>query len=196
MTDTPAPPRNRTPWIVLSALVIAWCLYLVFFGPQRGGKLAPPDLKTPVVGRPADFAWTLKDLDGKSVDFASYRGKAVFLNLWATWCPPCVAELPSIANLARNARLKDVAFVCVTDEDAETVRRFLDQQQLNIPVLLSDGPPPPVFHTEGIPATFMIDPNGQIVLAEVGSAQWDAPSVVDRLEALAHDVKTASKTQP
>jgi thiol-disulfide isomerase/thioredoxin len=117
----------------------------------------------------------------------------VFLNLWATWCPPCVAELPSIANLVRNARLKDVAFVCVTDEDAETVRQFLDRKQLNIPVLLTDDPPPPVFQTEGIPATFMIDPSGQVVLAEVGSAQWDDPSVVDRLEKLAQSAKTTAQ---
>lgn len=193
MTDTPAPPRNRTPWIVFFALVAAWCAYLIFFGPFRGGGLAPPDLKTPVAGQSASFDWALKDLDGKPVDFASYRGKAIFLNLWATWCPPCVAELPSIANLARNARLKDVAFVCVTDEDAKTVRRFLEQKQLSLPVLLADDPPPSVYHTEGIPATFMIDPGGQIVLAEVGSAQWDAPAVVDRLEKLAQGAKTTAR---
>src|SRR5205823_4576372 len=115
-----------------------------------------------------------------------YRGKAVFLNVWATWCGPCVRELPAIANLAANPRLKDVAFVCVaTDEDQDAVRRFLAQRKLNLPVLHAVGRPPEVFATPYIPATFLIAPDGRIVHVEQGSAQWDDPAVVDKLETLA-----------
>jgi thiol-disulfide isomerase/thioredoxin len=127
----------------------------------------------------------LQDLQGNRVDFAEFQGKPVLLNLWATWCPPCVAEMPSLNNLAANARLKGLPIVCVAvGDDPAAVKRFAEQNKLAMRVLLAVDPPPEAFQTQAIPATFVMDANGQIVVHEVGAAQWDAPQVVDFLDNL------------
>lgn len=178
--------ERRVVWWVLFGLVIAWSTYLYFAGPRAGtGDLAAPRLGAPMPPRRADYRWTLAGLDGRPVELGRYRGKALFLNVWATWCPPCVAEMPSIDGLAANPRLKDVAFVCVAADDAESVRRFVERRKLKVPVLVAADPPPEPFDSEAIPATFIIAPDGTIVAEEVGASRWDDPSVVDLLESLA-----------
>lgn len=179
--------ERRLVWWILFGLVLAWCTFLYFFGPStRTIDIQPPGLKTPLDPREADYRWTLATLDGQDVEFSRYRGKPVFLNLWASWCPPCVAEIPSIESLAANSRLKGVEFVCVAVGDTpEAVQAFVKRQQMKVPVLLAVDPPPGVFSTDGIPATFLIAPDGRIVSWEVGAAQWDDPAVVDFLETLA-----------
>src|SRR5262245_38469186 len=115
----PEPARRRsdrsTPvWLLVASLALAWCAYLAFFGPKGTRGPLPQPLLKPPAGSRADYKWALEDLNGKPIDFAQYQGKPLFLNIWATWCPPCVSELPSIDNLATNQRLKDLPIVCVS----------------------------------------------------------------------------------
>jgi len=85
------------------------------FGTERSGRgegdLSPPSLKAPRKALVASYDWNLTDLNGGTVPFSKFRGKTVFLNFWATWCAPCVEELPAISRLADDDRLKDVVFV-------------------------------------------------------------------------------------
>jgi len=102
--------------------------------------LAPPRFAGSSTGGRADYSWPVTDLDGRPVDLGRYRGKAVFLNVWATWCGPCVAEMPSIARLAADPRLKDVAFVGISvDDDAAPVRRFLKEHGLSCTIRRASG---------------------------------------------------------
>jgi thiol-disulfide isomerase/thioredoxin len=182
MTET-GPSSGRIWWIIGIGFVSAWCLYLFFYGPKA--PLPPPALEGTALRQPADYDWTLRDLDGREVPFSQYRGKTIFLNIWATWCSPCVAELPAIARLARSRELGQVAFVCVsTDDDPETVRRFLRGKDWPMTILHATGLPE-VFTTQGIPATFLIAPDGHVAASSVGSAAWDDPSVVTFLRQLA-----------
>jgi thiol-disulfide isomerase/thioredoxin len=190
MSD-PESGSGRAWWIAALVLASAWCLYLYLFGPKtlENPALEAPELEGTALGLPADYSWSLQDLDGRPVSFAKYRGKAVFLNVWATWCPPCREELPSIANLARSPRLADVAFVCASvDDEAGTVRRFLEGKGWPI-TFLHAGPAnlPSAFITGGggLPSTFLIAPDGRIAASAVGSADWDVPAVVEFLERLA-----------
>lgn len=188
-TGPPSDDR-RVTWAIIAALVLAWATYLFFFGPRPSPhQIGPPGLVKSVMPRQADLRWRLVRPDGRSViDLSQFRGRPVFLNIWATWCPPCVAELPSIDLLAGNARLKDVAFLCVSvGESPNTVRAFVERRKLKVPVYLAVDDPPDDFATDAIPATFILDREGRIVSQEVGSAQWDAPEVVDFLEKLAED---------
>ena len=111
------------------------------------------------------------------------------MNFWATWCGPCVREMPSIDKLAKDPRLagKSIEFVCVSvDDDSATVRSFLEGSDMSMTFLRArDGNIPAVFRTNGIPATFLIAPDGRIAATEVGSADWHAPDVVAFLEKLA-----------
>jgi thiol-disulfide isomerase/thioredoxin len=182
MTE-PIRKPDRTWLYVALAFVVFWGVYLIFFAPRfvRNG----PRLENAGGSQAADYSWRLLDLDDQPVEFGRYKGKTVFLNIWATWCGPCVAELPSIARLAADPKLKDVVFVCVsTDDSAEKVKRFLKGKGWPMTVLRATDCPP-VFATEGIPATFLIGPDGRIAASEVGSAEWDDPKVVELLRKLA-----------
>lgn len=187
-TSKPTPERGpQRVWWILFVLVLAWSTYLYFLGPRvRPGDLPEPSLKRPMTPGQADFRWTLATLDGEHVEFSQFQGKPIFLNLWASWCPPCVAEMPSIEKLAANPRLRGVQFVCVAIGDtSKAVRDFVDRHKMKVPVFEAIDSPPGPFFTEGIPATFLIDAEGRIVSQELGPAQWDHPSAVDFLEALA-----------
>jgi thiol-disulfide isomerase/thioredoxin len=182
--------RNSTlKWLMVGlAVVISWG---IFASSARRtlmvGGLGPPSLENSPVPRPADFGWTLLDLDDKPVEFAQFKGRPILLNLWATWCPPCLQEMPSIINLAASKDLqgRDIAFVCVsTDESAEALRQFMKDKDWKMTVLRATSLPPS-FETEGIPTTFLIAPDGRIAAAEIGPKQWDDPSVIAFLQKLA-----------
>ena len=179
---------SRVWWLAIPGLVLAWCVYLVTLGPGSGGGglLSAPDLKPAASVAPSDLGWELSDLDGRPLRLEQLRGRPIFLNLWATWCGPCMIELPSIRQLAANPRLKDVAFLCVSvEDDPAGVAPVAREQRLDgLTVLLSRGTPPLAFQTQALPTTYLIDRAGRIVVEESGAAQWDDPSVVDRLEAM------------
>jgi thiol-disulfide isomerase/thioredoxin len=164
------------------ALALFWLFCLKVFLPAR-----PNDLENTGLSEPADYNWTLTDLDGQAVPFAKFKGKTVFLNIWATWCGPCVGEMPSIAKLARDPRLqgKNIEFVCASiAESAESVRGFLTGKDWTMTILRADKTPA-VFASEGIPATFLIGPDGRIAATKIGAADWNEPGVVAFLEKLA-----------
>lgn len=173
-------PRAHRSWLII-ALVFAlfWAVFLAFFSPRERGPLEGTGLD-----RPAEYNWALEDLSAKPVPFSDFKGKTVFLNIWATWCGPCVTEMPSIARLAENPSIKgkNIQFVCVsTDEDLDSVRRFVADKKWPMTILHARSLPP-VFLTDGIPATFIIAPDGRIVAAQTGSSDWDDPQVVQLLE--------------
>lgn len=193
MTDDLKPKPDRTWWIIGGVFAAFWLFYIYFLGPRT-----PRFLEGTGVERPAEYNWTLRDLDDEPVTFARFKGKTVFLNVWATWCPPCVGEMPSIARLADQPRLKgkNIEFVCVsTDESSETVRRFLKDKSWTMTMLRATELPP-VFLTEGIPATFIISHDGRVVASEVGAAQWDDPAVTAFLEKTADRPPAPQTTEP
>ena len=192
--DWPASKLRPRWWQIGLLAAAAWVLFLQFFGPRPGsgptslggGLPAPRLINETGPPRLDDYQWQLLDLKGSPVDFKELKGKVVFLNVWATWCPPCVAELPSIANLVSNSSLKaeDMVFLCVSvDDSPETARQFLEAKQLDLPVFTPAAGLPRAFQTDGIPATFVVGRDGRLLVAEIGAARWDAPEVVDFLKA-------------
>lgn len=175
--------------MIAIAFCVFWVLYLAVFGP---GPLAPR-LDGGGSGRPASFGWKFVDLQDRPASLEAFRGKTVFLNIWATWCGPCIAEMPSIARLAEEPRLrgKDIAFVCVSvDDSTEAVRQFLASRSWKMDFFRAEDIPP-VFRTAGIPATFIIGPDGRIAASEIGSARWDGPETIALLEKLTAEGRRA-----
>jgi thiol-disulfide isomerase/thioredoxin len=179
-------PRDRSglTWMAIAVIFVAfWVLYLAFFGPRP----RKPSLGDSGTSKPASYDWALLDLKDRPAGFAQFKGKPVFLNIWATWCGPCVQEMPSIARLAEEPRLKGkgIEFVCVSiDDSTETVRQFLEGRSWHMKFFRAEKLPS-IFLTDGIPATFIIAPDGRVAASEVGSAQWDTPEVIELLERLA-----------
>ena len=122
----------------------------------------------------ATYNFNLVTLDGKNVNFEMFKGKTVFLNIWATWCPPCIAEMPDIHTLYKDIANEDIVFVMLsTDEDANKVRRFIDRKGFTFPVYRMTEQLPAVFWTQSIPATFVISPEGKIIFKKLGIANYN-----------------------
>lgn len=117
----------------------------------------------------------LKDLNGKELSLSDLRGKKVFLNFWATWCPPCRNELPEIEKLYQETKNSDLVVVAVEiGEPLSTVKPFIDQNKYNFKVLLdSDQNVATEYGISAIPTSFFIDKKGSIVSKNTGAMNID-----------------------
>jgi thiol-disulfide isomerase/thioredoxin len=115
-------------------------------------------------------AFTLKDLDGREISPASLRGKVVIVNFWATWCPPCRAEIPDLIALQNKYRDQlQVIGVSQDETGPEVVRRFAAEQRMNYPIVMSTPEIERIFTgIYALPTSFVIDRNAQIVQKHVG----------------------------
>lgn len=131
--------------------------------------------------------FTLKNLDGESVSLSDMKGSYVFLNFWATWCPPCREEMPSMDTMYHE--LSDIDFeVLAVDlqESEQTVRTFVESNKYTFPVLLdSRGRVGSQYNVRSIPTTYLIDDEGFAVAFLVGSRLWDTEEVYEVMRALA-----------
>ncbi|MEQ9569712.1 MAG: TlpA disulfide reductase family protein, partial [Longimicrobiales bacterium] len=130
-----------------------------------------------------DPGWTVQTLAGETFTLGEFRGRPVFVNLWATWCPPCVAELASIDRLAAAVG-DDVAFLLVSPEDEAPVRAFLRRRPLAVEPVLERTLAPEALGAEALPHTVILDASGRIVLKHRGAAAWDTPEVEALLRSL------------
>lgn len=113
----------------------------------------------------------LKDLNGKEVSLSDYKGKKVFLNFWASWCPPCKAEMPEMEKLYQETKDSDLVILAVNlAEDKSTVQKFISGNKYNFPVLLdSDNSVAIKYQVASIPTSYFIDKDGNIVAKHIGS---------------------------
>lgn len=139
----------------------------------------------PYKGKPLpDFS--LLDLKGKKHSLSDYKGKVVLLNFWATWCPPCVKEMPSMQRLQDKYQGKDFEILAVNmGEDSTTIEIFLQKMTVNFPILLdSDGAILKQWKIFAFPTTFLVDKEGNIAYALFGGLEWDSPEAVAVVEEL------------
>jgi thiol-disulfide isomerase/thioredoxin len=125
-----------------------------------------------------DYEVVATGLDGEAIHFEQFRNRVTVINLWATWCAPCIAEMPSLFRLQGKVEEYDVAFTFLSQEDQETVRKFITKRGWSGPFHVASGEIPECFQTGAIPATFVVDRGGRIALRHFGAARWDDDSVV------------------
>jgi len=139
----------------------------------------------PEVGKPApDF--TLQTLDGKTLRLGDLKGKVVFVNLWATWCPPCREEMPSMVRLYNFMRTRGVEILAVSeDNDREALRAFVEKYRVTFPVLPDENKRIyNLYRATGVPETHLIDRSGVLRSSTIGPFDWTSPDVVRTVEAL------------
>lgn len=120
--------------------------------------------------------WQLEDLEGNTINFKDLKGKVIFLNFWATWCPPCIAEMKSIDELF-NKYKEDVAFVLVSGEKPKIVQTFLTKKDYDLNSYTPQSKYPVDFNVKSIPRTYVINKKGEIVVDKGGAANWNSESV-------------------
>jgi thiol-disulfide isomerase/thioredoxin len=125
------------------------------------------------------YQWVLGTSNSEPCFLGDLRGQVIFLNFWATWCPPCVAELPEIEKAYKKYG-NQVAFLLVTNEKPGTVEAFMEKHGYDLPVFYPGTKIPEVFESGSIPTTFIISREGKIVTRKTGAANWDSRAT-DRL---------------
>ncbi|MBU5636035.1 TlpA family protein disulfide reductase [Geomonas sp. Red69] len=162
--------------LLIAALAAAGCAKKAAEAPAVEGNPAP------------DF--TLKDLSGKPVQLSTLKGKLVLVNFWATWCPPCREEIPSMVKLNQAMQGKNFQMLAVSiDEGGKTaVEDFFKRGGVTLPALLdTDGQVARRYGTTGVPETFVVDPKGVIRKKVVGGLDWSHPEVMQALQQLMAD---------
>jgi thiol-disulfide isomerase/thioredoxin len=128
-----------------------------------------------------DFNWELQSFNGQQVNLETFKGQVIVVNLWATWCPPCVAEMPSFQKLY-NAYGDKVIFLFVANDEPERVKKFLTDNEYEIPVFFQMSSAPKEMSSNSLPTTYVIDRKGTIVASKVGAADWNSSKVRSLLD--------------
>ena len=140
-------------------------------------------------GNPVPDLLVLPNLQDESMEKVDFLGKVTVVNFWATWCPPCVEEIPSLNRLRRRMQGKDFQLVSVDyAEEKQRVVEFLGRVDVDFPVLLdADGSVAAKWRVLVFPSTFVVGPQGKIIYGVNGAIQWDSDEVVAKLDALLED---------
>ena len=131
----------------------------------------------------ANYNWELVSNKNENFNLNEVKEKVVFINLWATWCPPCIAEMPNIHKLYNDYKGK-VAFLFVSNEDAKRVNAFFKRKGYDFPSYRPVGEIPEELFSKSIPATYILNKKGEMVIDKKGAANWNSSSIRSLLDSL------------
>ncbi|OUJ73603.1 TlpA family protein disulfide reductase [Hymenobacter crusticola] len=185
------------PWAIFAVVMFTDLRPLVLGELQRGllatglwraeAPVAPAKVPAmPVSSLTYPHNLPLVGLDGKQMNLSDLKGKVVFVNLWASWCPPCVAEMPGIYALYKKLDPAKVAFVMISfDQNPVKAQRLLQRKGYTFPVYFPTAPLPAPFDSNSIPSTVILAPDGKVAARHDGMADYDTPEFKAALEDLA-----------
>ena len=129
------------------------------------------------------YNWNLIDASGDNFNLKDHKGKVILVNFWATWCPPCVAEMPSLQKLYTDYKDK-VVFVLVAEDKVAKVNTYLKENEFNFQVFYSKSNTPKELVSKVIPTTYILNKEGKIVVNETGAKDWNSAKTRDLIESL------------
>lgn len=171
-------PRKNTRLLLTILCVCIACVFLIVLlrkdrdSTLRATKPIQPGLEVP------NFAFP--DINGKQISLSDHRGKVVLVNVWATWCPPCRQEMPSMQRLYEKFKGENLEILAVSidSEGGEAVAPFMRKMHLTFPALLDpEETIIPLYGITGVPESFIIDKDGILVEKIVGPINWATPEV-------------------
>jgi thiol-disulfide isomerase/thioredoxin len=145
------------------------------------------NIEPPAVVKSFNYNFKIKDLNGSVIDFKDFKGKTIFLNVWATWCGPCRVEMPSIQKLYNKVDKDKIVFIMLAvDEhkDFEKVVNYVKEKEFSFPVYVPHEYLPDQLMVRTIPTTFVISADGKIASQETGAANYDTDEFKTFLEGL------------
>lgn len=130
-----------------------------------------------------DYNFKLQHLEGNVVNLEDFKGKVIFINIWASWCAPCIAEMPNIQSLYDKIEDENIVFIMLSmDNELKKAKKFIERKDFTFPVYLAASRVPEVFRAPSIPTTMVISADGKIVSKKVGMANYDKKSFIKFLE--------------
>jgi cytochrome c biogenesis protein CcmG/thiol:disulfide interchange protein DsbE len=181
MAEKKAHPGNgRSVKAVAFIVFIIISVAVVILLQEKDALFKSPQKSRITQGLPAP-TFIFPGLNGKAVDLQAYRGKVVFLNIWATWCPPCRDEMPSMERLYQELKGEDFEILAVSVDatGAAAVAPFIKKYHLSFPALLDpEGTMKNLYGVTGVPESFIINKEGIIEKIVIGPMDWATPEVV------------------
>jgi thiol-disulfide isomerase/thioredoxin len=174
--------RELIEWVVL--ISVFGILYITGLHTEVLGQLQRAILTTGIISPSveteseiaADYNLRLKDSEGNILDMSALKGKTIFMNYWATWCPPCIAEMPNINNLHAEVN-DDVEFLMISlDDEPQKAIDFVKKKEYSFPIYFLASSKPSVYSSNAIPSTYVISPEGKIVVSHSGMAKYNSDS--------------------
>jgi len=122
-----------------------------------------------------DYSGRFVDMEGKPVNLSNYKGKTVFINLWATWCPPCRAEMPHIEDMYQKVKdTENLEFLMIAlDKEFQKSKKFIDDKEFTFPVVHASYGLNQTLQSESIPTTLVVNPSGEIIFYQEGMSNFD-----------------------
>ncbi len=153
-------------------------------GDKSNGRFSPFEIDGLEKNKAPDF--TLKDLKGRELSLSSLKGKVVLLNFWATWCPPCKAEMPSLNRLYNDMAAHGIEIIAVSaDISIDDVKKYVAKKNYDFRIVFdSDGTVYKKYKVFSLPTTFIIDRDGIIVEKFLGERDWAGPEIKNKIETL------------
>ncbi len=119
----------------------------------------------------------LTELNGTAIDLNQYEGKTIFINFWATWCGPCVQEMPSIQKVKNSVKEEDIVFLFASNEEVEVIEAFSKKQSYDFHYVRVENLER--LNIMALPTTYIFNPNKQLVFSEMGYRKWDSKDNID-----------------
>lgn len=162
---------------MLRLISLLMAVLIPTFAAAAGAK---PQTLTPMTELQPAPDFTLQDMDGKRYRLSELRGKPVIVNFWATWCPPCREEMPSMQRAWERLEKQGVMMLAINiGESADTVFQFTANYPVEFPLLLDlDSGVLSQWPVRGLPATFVVDTQGRIAYRAIGGREWDDPQLL------------------
>lgn len=193
--------QHRSKWFSFSniaAIVMAVFVIAMFFSPELKGVVIQgmmrigffqPDVAKNVDAKNSQLDKndaSFKGQNGELVQLSDLKGKVVFLNFWASWCPPCIAEMPSIDKLhSRYKGDKEIVFLMVdVDGKIESSMDFMQKRKFQLPVYVPAGATPVEYFAGSMPTTVILDKSGSIVFKHTGAADYSNANISELIDKL------------
>lgn len=152
-------------------------------------------LMDPISGSPKAGGFNLEGINGQEVSLVDYKGKFVLLNFWATWCAPCRKEMPAMSNLHNEFGGEGLEVVGVhVGPSLAGVKKFLEAVPVSFTILMDKDMSLASWGVQGLPTTFLVNPEGKLVYKAVGEREWDSPEMVKFLKNLVAKYERMAET--
>lgn len=163
--------KNYIIWTI-AILLLGTAFYIITM--NQSSPISKPSGKTTQTEKIQAADFTLKDLNGDSISLISLRGKNVYINFWATWCPPCKAEIIELEKLYQETKDSDLVILAIDlGEDKKIVSDFMRKNNYNFKVVMSDTKTAEIYRISSIPVSIFIDKEGNIINSQIGGMTYE-----------------------